>query len=150
LSYNIYYSKAPGSQDFLNPNASTSNTFIDATGLDNGVFYYFVVRAEDAAGNEETNLIERSAIATTPVDDTPPNFGGLQSAVDAQTGGTVTLNWLAATDPDTVHSNSDPSLPITYYVFYSTTSGGQNFASPDASATGTTTDISGLTNGIQY
>ena len=150
LSYNIYYSKVPGSQDFLNPNATTPNTFIDISGLDNGVFHYFVVRAEDAAGNEETNLIERSAIPTTPLDDTPPNFAGLQGAVDAQTGGTVTLNWIAATDPDTVHSNSDPSLPITYYIFYSTTSGGQNFMSPDASATGTTTDITGLTNGVQY
>jgi hypothetical protein len=150
LSYNIYYSKAPGSQDFLNPNTTTSNAFIDITGLDNGMFYYFVVRAEDAAGNEETNLMERSALPTTPVDDTPPNFGGLQSAVDAQTGGSVTLDWLAATDPDTVHSNSDPSLPITYYIFYSTTSGSQDFMSPNASGTGTTTGITGLTNGVQY
>ena len=150
LSYNIYYSKVPGSQDFLTPNATTSNTFNDITGLDNGAFYYFVVRAEDSAGNEEANLVEKSVLPTTPVDDTPPNFGGLQFAIDAGTGGTVTLNWQTATDPDTVHSNSDPSLPINYDVSSSTRSGGQNFISPNATSTALAIDITGLTNGVPY
>ncbi len=150
ITYNVYYSMVSGTQDFMNANATTTSTFIDITGLQNGAFYYFVVRAEDAAGNEEANLVEKSALPTTPVDDTPPNFGGLQFAIDAGTGGTVTLNWQAATDPDTVHSNSDPSLPINYDVFYSTTSAGQNFISPNATTTALSIDITGLTNGVPY
>lgn len=150
IAYNVYYSKVPGGQDFMNPNASTTNTQIDISGLDNGVFYYFVVRGRDSAGNEETNVIEKSAMPTTPVDSTPPNFGGIQFAVDAGTGGTVSLNWLAAIDPDTIESNSDPSLPINYDIFYSTTSGGQNFLSPNATTPNLMIDISGLTDGVAY
>jgi predicted GH43/DUF377 family glycosyl hydrolase len=150
ITYNIYYSKASGTQDFQNPNSTTANNFTDILGLQNGVFCYFVVRAEDSAGNEESNLIEKSVIPTTPVDDTPPDFGGLQFAIDAGTGGKVVLNWLAATDPDTTKSNSDPSLPVNYDIFYSTTPGGQDFFSPSATTTALTMDATGLTNGVQY
>lgn len=150
IAYNIYYSKVPGGQDFMNPNASTTNTQINISGLDNGVFYYSVVRARDSAGNEEANVIEKSAMPTTPVDSTPPNFGGIQFAVDAGTGGTVSLNWLTATDPDTIECNSDPSPPMNYDIFYSTTSGGQNFLSPNASTQNLMMDISGLTDGVVY
>jgi predicted GH43/DUF377 family glycosyl hydrolase len=150
VTYNIYHSVVSGAQDFMTPNATTASTFFDFTGLQNGAFSYFVVRAEDSAGNEDTNLIEKSALPTTPVDDTAPNFGGLQFAIDAGTGGTVTLNWQTATDPDTVHSNSDPSLPINYDVFYSTTSGGQDFISPNATTTALTIDVTGLTDGVLY
>lgn len=150
ITYNIYYSKTSMGQDFANPNATTINTMYDVTGLDNGALYYFIVRAEDTAGNEETNVIERTAMPTTPVDSTPPNFAGIQFAIDAGTGGTVTLNWLAATDPDTPECNSDPSLPVNYDVFYSTASGGQDFVSPNATTQLLSIDITGLTNGVQY
>jgi predicted GH43/DUF377 family glycosyl hydrolase len=150
ITYNIYYSKASGTQDFQNPNETTANNFTDIAGLQNGVFYYFVVRAEDSDGNEENNLIEKSVIPTTPVDDTPPDFGGLQFAIDAGTGGKVVLNWLTATDPDTTKSNSDPSLPVNYDIFYSTAPGGQDFFSPSATTTALTMDVTGLTNGVQY
>ncbi len=150
ITYNIYYSRVSGAQDFFNPNATTANTQIDISGLQNGVFYYFVVRAEDSVGNEETNLIEKSAMPTTPVDSTPPDFLGLQFAIDAGTGGTVTLSWLTATDPDTPECNSDPSLPIGYDIFYSSISGGQDFLSPSATTPNPSISISGLTNGVPY
>ena len=150
ITYNIYYSKIPGGQDFLSPNATTTNTQFNVSFLDNGAFYYFVVRAEDSAGNEENNLVELSAIPTTPVDTTPPTFAGLQFAVDAGTGGVVTLDWTTATDPDTPECNTDPSLPISYDIFYSTVSGGQNFMSPNATTQLLTFDVTGLTNGIPY
>ncbi len=150
IAYNVYHSKVPGGQAFMNPNASTTNTQINISGLDNGVFYYFVVRARDSAGNEEANVIEKSAMPTTPVDSTPPNFGGIQFAVDSGTGGTVSLNWLTATDPDTIECNSDPSPPMNYDIFYSTTSGGQNFLSPYASTQNLMMDISGLSDGVVY
>lgn len=150
IDYNVYYSKVPGGQDFLNPNATTTNTQFDVVGLDNGVLHYFVVRAMDSAGNEESNLIEKSAMPTTPVDTAPPSFGGLQSAIDTGTGGTVSLNWPTATDPDTPECNTDPSIPINYDVFYSTTSGGQNFLTPSASTQNLLMDVTGLTNGVPY
>jgi predicted GH43/DUF377 family glycosyl hydrolase len=150
ISYNIYYSKIPSGQDFMNPNATTANMQYDVSFLDNGAFYYFVVRAEDAAGNEENNLVEVSAMPTTPVDTTPPSFAGVQFAIDAGTGGTVTLDWLTATDPDTLECNTDPTLPINYDVFYSSVSGGQDFMSPNATTQLLTIDITGLANGIPY
>ncbi len=150
ITYNIYYSKIPGGQDFVNPNATAASTQYNVSFLDNGAFYYFVVRAEDAVGNEENNLVEVSAMPTTPVDTTPPSFAGVQFAIDAGTGGTVTLDWLAATDPDTLECNTDPTLPINYDIFYSTASGGQDFMSPNATTQLLTIDMTGLTNGIPY
>jgi hypothetical protein len=150
ITYNIYYSKIPGGQDFLSPNETTANTQFNVSFLDDGAFYYFVVRAEDSAGNEENNLVELGAMPTTPVDTTPPTFAGLQFAVDAGTGGVVTLDWATATDPDTPECNTDPSLPIDYDIFYSTISGGQDFMSPNATTQLLTIDITGLTNGIPY
>jgi predicted GH43/DUF377 family glycosyl hydrolase len=150
ITYNIYYSRIPGGQDFLNPNATTQNVQADTSGLQNGVFYYFIVRAEDSVGNEETNLIGKSAVPTTPVDSTPPDFQGLQSATDAGIGGTINLTWFGATDPDTPECNSDPSLPISYYVFYSTTPGGQDFLTPDATTPNLSIDVTGLIDGVPY
>lgn len=150
ITYNIYYSRISGGQDFMNPNATTTNTQIDISDLENGALYYFVVRAEDSAGNEESNLIEKSLMPTTPVDDTPPNFGGIQFAVDAGTGGTVTLSWLTATDPDTPECNSDPSLPVSYDIFYSRVSGLQDFQSPNATTQSLSSNITGLTDGVPY
>ncbi|MCK4444055.1 MAG: fibronectin type III domain-containing protein, partial [Thermoplasmata archaeon] len=150
ITYNVYASILPGNQNFLSPNATTQNTNIEITGLKNGITYYFVVRARDAVGNQETNTIERSAMPTTPVDDEPPVFSGLVLASDARTGGAVDLYWAAATDPDLIECNSDPSLPITYNIYHSTTSGGQDFMTPDATTTNTNHQVAGLQDGITY
>lgn len=150
ISYNIYHSMTSGGQDFLNPNATTEGTQIDISGLQNGVFSYFVVRAVDSSGNEDSNLVEKSVLPTTNVDNSPPEFDGLQFAVDTGTGGKVSLSWQAANERDTSECNSDPSLPVSYDIFYSTTSGGQDFQSPDATTQELSIDISGLTNGVSY
>ncbi|MCK5292011.1 MAG: hypothetical protein KAR39_08360 [Thermoplasmata archaeon] len=150
ITYNIYYSKIPSGQDFMNPNATTQLLTIDITGLTNGIPHYFVVRARDSVLNQELNTVEESAIPTPPVDDTPPNFGGITSAFDSQIDGIVTLMWSPATDPDTAHSNSDPSLPITYLVYLSTTSGDQNFLLPITTTQLTQIEISGLQNGVTH
>ncbi len=74
-------------------------------------------------------------------DTTPPAFAGLVSATNTGTGGTVDLAWNPATDP---------SYPITYNVYMATSSGGQNFASPDYTTDQTTLQISGLTDEQEY
>ena len=60
-------------------------------------------------------------------DPAPPVFTGITSATGVVGG--AQLEWDAA---------SDPSQPITYNIYYSTVSGGQNFSSPDATVTDAT------------
>ena len=72
-------------------------------------------------------------------DSTPPTFGGLKSAVQCFAGPMtpgeqrpVTLSWNAASDVVT------PSSAITYDIYMSPTSGGENFASPAWTTQGAT------------
>ena len=74
-------------------------------------------------------------------DNTPPTFGGLVSATDMAIGNTVALSWGTATDP---------SYPITYNVYMSTTSGGQDFGTPDYMTDQTSLQVSGLTDDQEY
>lgn len=150
ITYNVYMATSSLGQNFATPDYSTPSVGMQVTGLTNGMTHFFIVRAQDAVGNEDSNTVERDAMPTTPVDSTPPDFLGLVSAVDVGSGGTVDLAWGSATDPDTVECNSDPSTPITYDVYYSTTSGGQDFISPDATTTALTISITGLTNDVPY
>jgi len=82
---------------------------------------------------------------TTLVDVSPPTFAGITGATDAESGsgGTVDLTWSAA---------SDISPPITYNIYWATSSGGQVFGSPPQATslllTGDT--VNGLTDDIPY
>ena len=62
ILYNIYMAESPGGQNFDIPYASTYNTVYDVTPLQNNRAYYFVVRAEDRRGNEDSNLIEKESV----------------------------------------------------------------------------------------
>lgn len=63
LRYALFVSKTMGSYDFAKPEVITppgvSNYTI--TGLDAQTAYYLVARAQDPAGNRETNTVERTA-----------------------------------------------------------------------------------------
>ncbi len=61
ITYNIYYATSPGGYGFAN--AVTQNTSYRVTGLTNNQRYYFVVRAQNALGNEDDNMVE---LSTTP------------------------------------------------------------------------------------
>ncbi|HOK42010.1 MAG TPA: Ig-like domain-containing protein, partial [bacterium] len=86
IRYNIYYTSDLSEQQtksYVNkqPAFITTNTSYTVTGLTKGVRYYFIVRAEDGTtnnggpngGNQDTNLIELSAIPTGDIidNDTP-------------------------------------------------------------------------------
>lgn len=62
IVYLIFMSTTPGGQNFLSPTFSShpgATSFI-AAGLEPVTTYYFVVRAQDGAGNIDTNTIEKS------------------------------------------------------------------------------------------
>ena len=64
ITYNIYIATTSGGQNFSKANYTTQNTQYKVSGLTNNVKYYFVVRAKDYLGNEDTNTVEKSATPT--------------------------------------------------------------------------------------
>lgn len=80
VTYTIYSSTASAGQDFQLPDWATQDTEFLMEGLENGVNYYFVVRAEDQFGNEEGNLTELSVVPLESVSFSIEDFesdGGL-------------------------------------------------------------------------
>ena len=65
VTYLVYQSATSGAQDFAAPILSTENLSAVISPLDPGsssaLTYYFVVRATDACGGSETNIVEVSA-----------------------------------------------------------------------------------------
>jgi hypothetical protein len=61
ITYTIYRAASPGEQDFNNPLASTQNCTYSDSSAQWWTTYYYVVRAKDSFGNEDTNAIEHSA-----------------------------------------------------------------------------------------
>jgi hypothetical protein len=70
ITYNIYWATTPGGQNFgAAPQAtSSSGTGDTVSGLTDDQIYYFVVRAEDSVGNEDTT----SAMRTQTPPSNPP------------------------------------------------------------------------------
>jgi hypothetical protein len=76
--YNVYSSSTSGTQNFSSPiqTSTTGATEITLTGLTANTNYYFVVRARDSSGNEDSNIEERVALFSglirhIPLDSTP-------------------------------------------------------------------------------
>ncbi|MFC1474679.1 FG-GAP-like repeat-containing protein, partial [bacterium] len=142
ILYNIYESTATGGQDFNTPTYTTYETSKSVSGLTDYQNYCYVVRAQDSANppNEDSNIVELCT-ATNPEYDAPV-FGGITGAATGVEIGSVDLTWNAATDDNP---------PVTYNIYYSKTSGGQSFATPNETSTsGTGATISGLDLGETY
>ena len=67
IIYNIYVATVSGGQNFASPDVTSVPGAVSEQigGLTPGATYFFVVRAEDTSGNEETNVVE--VVATTIV-----------------------------------------------------------------------------------
>lgn len=132
ITYLIYVSASRGRQDFSTPSYTTQPgaTHYSIEGLTPGTTSYYVVRARDAAGNIDSNRVERHVTTPVPSDTTPPVFGGLVSATAS--GSTVTLTWNPATD--------NVGL-ARYNVYVATAPGGQNFATPTLTASPSRTSV---------
>lgn len=61
IVYNIYQATIAGGENFAHPTYTTAAgaTSFDTPQLPTGKTFYFVVRARDRAGNEDSNTIER-------------------------------------------------------------------------------------------
>jgi len=116
--YNVYRAINSGEQNYASPLANVSagtSAYTDTTTTD-GVTYYYVVRAQDAIGNSETNTNETSATADATA---PPAPTGLTAS--AIVGGSIQLSW----------TRSSPETDVSQYnIHRATSSGGQNYSSP--------------------
>ena len=61
IVYEIYQATKPGGEDFSTPTYTTAPgvTSFDTPQLSTATYFYFVVRARDRAGNEDSNAVER-------------------------------------------------------------------------------------------
>lgn len=120
--YNIYRAITTLGQWYDTPFANVSvgiSTYTDTATTD-GVTYYYVVRAQDAVGNNETNINEASATADATAPPAPTGF-----SATAVVGSGIRLDW----------TPSSPETDVSQYNIYrATSSGGQSYTSPTYTA----------------
>jgi len=114
VSYTVYYQEG----DVVDFSAATQSLDADThypptfvTGLTDAQPYAFVVRAKDAAGNEEKNIETLAATPDAGLDNTPPEWDttvGVQ--ITSPGNGYVDLSWNSATDAQ--------SPPVNYRVYW--------------------------------
>jgi hypothetical protein len=123
LSYDIFASTTDGMFDFTMPTATVAGALSQrVTGLQSNATVYFVCRARDFSGNEDTNTLERAT--KTLLDDVPPTFAGTTGAVVDMLARTVHFTWAPATDDKT------PQALIVYDVYQGGDPGGEDFKAP--------------------
>jgi hypothetical protein len=145
--YNVYAFTSAVDEDtaFGNPVGSfISGQQGRVEGLASGTEYYFVCRAQDFSGNEDTNIAVR--VLETKSDGEPPEFDGIVGATPGAT--TVDLTWGPAKDP----GDKTPPEEIVYLVYQSTNPdalfAGSPVATSNPGATGLT--LSGLQSNTPY
>lgn len=146
IKYLIYQAATAGGQSFASPSYVTQPgaTSYAVGKLNTSTKYFFVVRAQDQAGNIDTNRSEQSATTPAQADNMAPMFAGLSSATAA--GNSITLTWSAATDAVST------SAQIVYHIYQATTAGGQNYTTPTYTTGPGATQlvVSGLATGTTY
>ncbi|MFA6450192.1 MAG: PQQ-binding-like beta-propeller repeat protein [bacterium] len=139
IFYDVYQAFTTGAENFGAPPLLTLTSPPAEVEVSYGTRAYFVVRARDQFGNQDTNTVELSFLPDDPI---PPVFAGLANVANPGTGGALTLSWSAATD--------NAGDQITYQIFISETEDGINYANANQLSTGTSFVLTGLTNGVQY
>lgn len=68
IVYQIYQASSPGGESYASPTFTTAPgaTQYVVSGLSTGMTYYFVVRAQDQAGNINMNTVEKGATTQAP------------------------------------------------------------------------------------
>ncbi len=128
-SYTVKYGTAPGGP-YTTTLPGITGTGTTVTGLTSGTSYYFVVDAVNAGGTS-LDSAEKTAIPTFPLPATPAN-------VVATSGDTLAgLSW-----------NAVPGA-TSYNIKYGTTNTGP-YGTVISGVTGTSSTVTGLTDGTQY
>lgn len=132
IKYRVYLSESAGAEDFKAPTLETKpgETTTIVKGLSEAKPYYVVVRAVDAAGNEDGNLKELNGVT---LDKTPPKFDGVQKT--SVLGTSIKLLWNDATD------NFDKAASIAYRVYQTKTKGTYDYTKPVATTLPGTTEF---------
>jgi len=130
-SYNLYQGTSEGGQSPTPVRTGITGTTISATGLRNGTRYYFVVRGVNAGGIGAASS-EASATPQIAEPAAPTNLAA--TAGD----GSVNLSWTGA------------SGATTYNLYQGTSTGGESATPVKTGITGTTTSVTGLSNGTRY
>lgn len=125
IVYAIYQADRAGGQGFGQPTLVTEPGATSAVvgGLPVASTFFYVVRARDAAGNEDGNTAEVSATTPDTGDETPPTFAGLEAAVPVGSS-SMSLSWQPASDDVT------PAGDIVYQVYMAEVAGAQDFSAP--------------------
>jgi hypothetical protein len=126
IAYLVYESDAVAGEDFTAPVAVTApgETSTTVTGLPNaGKTRYFVVRARDAAGNVDTNAVEKSS--KPGPDKTAPHFAGCAAATRVSAL-SIAVSWSPADDDVSAPAN------LAYDVYAATEGGAFDFTRPFA------------------
>ncbi len=124
ITYHVWRTMSPGMEAFNDPPAvSTQALTIDITGLPPGAMpSYFVVRAEDALGNRETNVVEKSvAFAQNKVELLGSYDTGIASDIAVHSSGNLVAMGSFTTNPQVrawlfdVSNPASPQLVSTIY-----------------------------------
>jgi hypothetical protein len=116
IVYDVYSSLVQHKEDFTKPPQHTSApgaSSIVITEMNLATKYWYVVRARDVAGNEDSNNIETSAFTGPLPDTTPPVFNGAQAVV-ASSPTSLKVSWNSAAD-----ETSTQAEDFTYSVYVS-------------------------------
>ncbi|WP_127583204.1 hemoblobin-interacting domain-containing protein [Paenibacillus koleovorans] len=131
VTYNVYQGTSAGAYG-SSPAATVSGaTYYTATGLTNGVTYYFAVTASDAGGTSAFSS-DVSATPQAPAPGAPTLYSPIVG------NGTATLNWSAV------------SGASGYKIYRSTSSGSYGAAVATVSGSVYSYLATGLTNGVTY
>jgi hypothetical protein len=145
ITYLIYMAATAGGENtnvpsYISPPGATTMTIASLPRPNTA--YFFVVRAQDAAGNQDANKNEIPG--KSGLDSRAPLFAGCTSAI-VKDASSVTVAWSPAKD------DSTPEAQIAYDVFASKTPGQEDFTSPAATFTGAPLGVvTGLSQSTTY
>jgi hypothetical protein len=131
IVYDVYVASAAGQENFTTPSFTTAAgaSSFTVSNLTILTTYYFVVRARDQYGNEDSNTTELSAMTQ---DTDPPTFAGLTSAT-ATSPTTIKLTWNGASEPGT------GAKEFIYYVYGGGAASFEDYTSALTNTTGYST-----------
>jgi LSD1 subclass zinc finger protein len=136
MTYNVYYGR--NSAFTGNVVVGITGTSHRVTGLDDGVEYYFAVRAVDAFGNEDMNGLSLKGASS---DHAAPTFNGVQFANNTYLGNQIKVTWYHA---------QDSSGGIVYTLYYGISSNPFSGGTQVTGISASSYMVEGLTNAQSY